>query len=233
MTHKSFFLCGLFCPEFSYYDCIYISKGDHELLSLLANKKYLLWLLNNLETQLCTISSIINKHFICKTSLEDFLIENPSLTQVFSSHHFNSFHSISDPCQEWFNTSFTPNPYHPENLIHSSISGRKLRSKSEALIDSFLYSAQIPTKYEAPLRLGDRTIYPDFTLFHSATGKLKYWEHFGLMDDPTYRKKASEKIQLYISHEIIPNIDLIITVETKNKPLSIAEIQNAISLFLS
>ena len=53
------------------------------------------------------------------------------------------------------------------------------------------------------------------------------------MDDPIYRQKASQKIDLYLSHEIIPNIDLIITTETKSEPLSIVKIQNIITEFLN
>ncbi len=39
----------------------------------------------------------------------------------------------------------------------------------------------IPFRYEAALRLDDKVYYPDFTIRHRETGKIIYWEHFGLM----------------------------------------------------
>lgn len=86
---------------------------------------------------------------------------------------------------------------------------------------------QIPSRYEAILQINKTILYPDFTIRHPRTGKYFYWEHFGLMDDPSYAKNASAKHQLYISNGIIPNIQLITTYETKENPLS-AEMANKI-----
>lgn len=62
-------------------------------------------------------------------------------------------------------------------------------------------------------------LYPDFTIRHPKTGRLFYWEHFGLMNQLTYRKSTCSKLQLYISNGIIPNIQLITTYETQEEPL--------------
>lgn len=212
---------------------LYISQHNQTFLSQMAHKQYLLWMLENLKSQKHAIDSLLNSYPNQDISVDLFLADNPAFSSLFSSTRPFTPPSFSEVCTNWLSAPYIPNPMHPENLIHSSISGRKLRSKSEALIDSFLYSTNIPSKYEAPLVLGNVTIYPDFTLFHPVTGRIKYWEHFGLMDDPIYRQKASQKIDLYLSHEIIPNIDLIITTETKSNPLSIAKIQNIITEFLN
>jgi len=82
-----------------------------------------------------------------------------------------------------------------------------------------LYTNHIPFRYECPLILGDTTLYPDFTIRHPKTGNTYYWEHFGLMDNPTYSQNAYSKLQLYSTHGIIPSINLITTYETKNAPL--------------
>jgi len=116
--------------------------------------------------------------------------------------------------------SFDKNPIRPEQLIHKGVSGNFLRSKSEAIIDMFLYYNQLPYRYEAALTLDKSTIYPDFTIRHPKTGAIIYWEHFGLMDDPSYCRKALSKLSLYTSHGIIPSINLITTYETKSNPLS-------------
>ena len=93
-----------------------------------------------------------------------------------------------------------------------------LRSKSEVFIDQALFMNNIPYRYECKLVLNGNNIYPDFTLLHPVTGKILYWEHFGMMDDFKYAQKALNKIELYNRAGIIPGIDLIMTFETDNKP---------------
>lgn len=112
------------------------------------------------------------------------------------------------------------NTKYKEQLIHKTSSGNLVRSKSEAMIDMFLYMNRIPFRYECALQLGDTTLYPDFTIRHPQTGELYYWEHFGRMDDPFYYKNVFSKLHLYTSHGIIPSIHLITTYETKENPLS-------------
>ena len=96
------------------------------------------------------------------------------------------------------------------------------------MIDMFLYTSQIPFRYECALHLEDTTVFPDFTIRHPKTGALFYWEHFGRMDDPSYYKDVFSKLQLYTSHGIIPSINLITTYETKENPLSSEVIEKII-----
>lgn len=124
---------------------------------------------------------------------------------------------------------YETNPTHPEQLICKSISGNNVRSKSEAMIDMYLYLNKIPCRYEAALELGDTVIYPDFTICHPQTMEIFYWEHFGLMDNPSYSKNAYSKLQLYTSHGIIPSIQLITTYETKDNPLDIELVEKFIT----
>lgn len=58
------------------------------------------------------------------------------------------------------------------------------------------------------------------------TGKIYYWEHFGMMDNPDYTKDYLWKMQFYINHGIIPNINLITTYETKDFPLTADEVEH-------
>ena len=77
------------------------------------------------------------------------------------------------------------------------------------------------------------TNYPDFTIRNPRTGKLLYWEHFGKIDDPDYAHKTSRKLNTYISNNIIPDIDLITTYETKDHPLSISTLEFIRTEFLT
>jgi len=138
------------------------------------------------------------------------------------------FQIQSQELQKWAEEPYQSNPYFPEQLIHKSSSGRFVRSKSEAMIDHFLYTNRIPYRYEAPLQLGQQIIYPDFTIRHPRTGDIYYYEHFGKMDDPAYCKKTAMKIQLYSEHGIIPSIHLIMTFESLKHPLTTDTIQKTI-----
>lgn len=117
-------------------------------------------------------------------------------------------------------TSFITNPKHPEQLSIKTSSGHFVRSKSEALIDMALFSHRIPFRYECALTLGNNTFYPDFTIRHPKTGDTYYWEHFGLMDNSSYCRNVSLKLQQYSLNGIIPSIHLITTYETGEQPLN-------------
>ena len=54
------------------------------------------------------------------------------------------------------------------------------------------------------LNLGNRTVWPDFTIDIAATGDLFYWEHCGMLEDPEYRRKWALKLQAYRDAGILP-----------------------------
>ncbi len=139
--------------------------------------------------------------------------------------------SCSEGQATWRKASYEKNPKYPEDLIHQSCSGNFVRSKSECLIDTMLYMKQIPFRYECELQLGEATVYPDFTILHPRTGKIYYWEHFGMMDKPEYAQKAFSKQKLYASHGIVPTRQLIVTYETSEKPLASNEIEQIIEKY--
>ena len=126
------------------------------------------------------------------------------------------------------NGPYKRNPYHPEHLIIKASSGNIVRSKSEALIDMVLYTNQIPFRYECELELGGEILYPDFTIRHPETGKIIYWEHYGRMDDPKYRKRALTTLDIYMSNGILPSDLLITTYETIEQPLQVSEIEKLV-----
>lgn len=118
------------------------------------------------------------------------------------------------------NSPYETNTKHPEHLIHKGVANTFLRSKSEVLIDMLLRRNKIPFRYECALPLGNSVVYPDFTLRHPDSGEFYYWEHFGMMDQPSYIKKTISKLNRYATNGIIPNINLITTYETKEHPLN-------------
>jgi exodeoxyribonuclease V alpha subunit len=71
-----------------------------------------------------------------------------------------------------------------------------VRSKSEVIIANMLFEREIPFKYEVPLYAPDGTFYlPDFSVMWR--GEEWYWEHFGMMDDESYRHHNETKKKWY------------------------------------
>lgn len=128
----------------------------------------------------------------------------------------------------WETEKFETNPYCPEHLIHNTFSGIKVRSKSETIIANELFTNRIPFRYECKLMLDGGECYPDFTIKNPKTDKLVYWEHMGMMDEEDYRFKALDKIDCYIRNDIVPDVNLILTYETKTHPLDSSLVQKLI-----
>ena len=205
---------------------IYIPKKERALAEQLAMKKYLSLRLEELLQEKRAIDFYLRHHNVSESPSKQ-LLAHPAYQELLTP----SF-SLTDELSSWMNAPYDTNPLHPEHRIHKTISGHLVRSKSEAIIDTFLYMNRIPFRYECSLHLGEITLYPDFTILHPLTGTIFYWEHFGLIDQSDYRDHTAAKLQHYISHGIIPTSNLIITCETKGHPLSPELVEKMVKLYL-
>ena len=202
----------------------YIPKKNRKLAEQLAYRKFLTLKLQDSKQELSSLTNYLTT-FSTLSRADNLINQSKEYQKLISPFYVPNCPDYSN----WQNKPYDKNNLHPENLIHKSISGNTLRSKSEAIIDSLLFQNKIPFRYECQLILGDHILYPDFTIRHPSTGKLYYWEHFGLMDNHDYAKKAAEKLQTYISYGIIPSITLLTTYETKSTPLTIEKVSNLIN----
>lgn len=192
----------------------------------MAHKKYLSLRLNDLQTEVSALDAYLTRH-TTTSSAEQLLSESPEYSKLLSSH----FTPLSKELSDWKNKSYKQNQAYPEQKIHKTLSDNLVRSKSEAMIDNFLYQHQIPFHYEECLTLGEQEIYPDFTIRHPKTGETILWEHFGLMNNSHYQMNVCSKLQLYMTYGIIPSIHLITTYETKEYPLSSEMIEQIIEYY--
>lgn len=98
--------------------------------------------------------------------------------------------------------------------------GEHVRSKSEKILaDKFMIEG-IPYVYEPNLilRNGIR-VFPDFAVLNVRTRQEYYLEHFGMMDDPDYAKKAVRKIEMYSHNDYLIGKNLLCTFETSDSGL--------------
>lgn len=202
----------------------YIPKHNRLYAEQLAVKKYLSLVHESLSHEYMAINKYLKHHSDFSEYTQLFLEDNSPYMELLRPY----FKPISQELYDWMHTSYETNNAFPEQQIHQTLSGNMVRSKSESLIDIALYINKIPFRYECALHLGEAVIYPDFTIRHPQTGAIFYWEHFGLMDDPSYCKNVCSKLQLYTTHNIIPTHQLITTYETKSKPLTSDTIEHII-----
>ena len=201
----------------------YIPKGEVEFAKKLAEKLFLEEKLKNCQNEIAALKSYLEIHQ--ELDVREFLDKDGRYRELLKVQADNFV-------EEWLSSEYDKCTKYPERLIHKSISGNILRSKSEVLIDMALYRHQIPYHYEEKLILGNIELYPDFTLLHPTEKRKMYWEHLGMMDDEHYARNACLKIEQYIRNNIIPQRDLILTFETKDNPLDCGLIEKIIEYYL-
>lgn len=201
---------------------IYISKKEREYAEQLAQRTYLSAKQRELQKEAEYLSTCINKIKSIKWKS----------SQISESIQFAGLDSHWDNMllenKLWLCEPYEGNPMFREKLIHNTLSGCKVRSKSEVIIADALWQHGIPFKYEAPVIINEGIYYPDFTTRHPMTGEIKYWEHFGMMDDHKYVSKNMSKVELFSENGIIPSFNLILTFETENKPLDVNIVERII-----
>lgn len=121
-------------------------------------------------------------------------------------------------------------------LINCTCDGTLVRSKSEVIVYDRLKNAGITPSYEKPLKIGNVTKYPDFTIEDDDTGEIYYWEHLGMMSDPGYKRRWEAKLKWYRQNKILPHEEgggengiLIITKDNEKQGISSKEIDRVIN----
>lgn len=202
----------------------YIPKSNRAFAEKLARKKYLTLLLQDLLKEQKNIQHILKYKLPFERISDLFLLKNPEYRSLLQSYDSLLSKELSD----WMNSPYPKNPSHPEKLIHQTVCNLLVRSKSESMIVTALHHYKIPFRYENPLTLNTATLYPDFTIRHPKTGYYYYWEHFGMMENPSYIQNCFSKQQLYASFNILPTIQLITTYENTEHPLNTETIDRII-----
>lgn len=117
--------------------------------------------------------------------------------------------SYSEAAARMTNLFRDPDPVEVEGryleagLIHRTRKGISVRSKSEVIIADLLYSKQVDFEYEKALEIGGERKLPDFTIVDSDSGVTYYWEHLGMLQRPSYRKRWEAKKAWYAKHGIL------------------------------
>lgn len=139
---------------------------------------------------------------------------------------------VEDDFITWMEEPFKSNELYPESLLHITLGGRKVRSKSEVIIAGTLEASGLPFRYEAALNLPQQTYYPDFTILRPKDRKIFYWEHFGMMNDEGYEAGAARKLFDYRKNGILPWRNLITTYDDESGAIDVQTIHSIVNAFL-
>lgn len=126
----------------------------------------------------------------------------------------------SQYAEKWLSKNYCGLDFYATDREYYTTEGLRVRSKSEIIIAETLYSQGIPFRYEYPVEIGGRTFHPDFYCLDLRTRNEFIWEHFGMLDDPSYAENAAGKLEAYIKSGWIPGKNLIITMETSGCPMN-------------
>jgi len=134
-----------------------------------------------------------------------------SLSKTYQDAPISYFYHPS--VEKWLAKEKKQNPYPMQNGFRTSLHKILLRSKSEHIIASLLEEYGLLYKYDTELVIGGKSKYPDFQIINPFTGKTVIWEHFGALNQPSYKASMDEKMKLYAQAGYISNETIIFTFE--------------------
>lgn len=100
------------------------------------------------------------------------------------------------------------------------------------MIAVILTSYGIEFKCEASIKVNGRKIYPDFIVKRPRDGKVFIWEHFGMVTDDRYQKKAYRRLEEYHNCGIDLWEQLLISFDQVDGGISADDIDKMIRMFL-
>lgn len=194
-----------------YYLCIdkkppiYLGDKNHPEVQKLQARRLLKTLIYNME-----FNENLMEQYLCRYRSVVPEAVMKSLPKAYQTDRLMLPGEVTD-YKEWEYSSYDKSLHYPEKLIHRTIKGEFVRSKSEALIANILFERHMPYHYEEMLQLGDKTIAPDFKIFVPSENRFKYLEHCGMMADERYSQNFTWKLQRYLSHGYLPWRDVFFT----------------------
>lgn len=197
------------------------------LAERLAYKSVLKKRLDKLEQHLKALEIFIENDSpsVINTYSDKRLKDNPEIMRLANDYE-SSRNTIE---AEWL--ADDNSEYMPEGLSIISKTGRRVRSKSEAIIDACLADHGLTYRYEAKVNLNGKQFLPDFVILNPNTNEPIMWEHFGMMDERAYSYKNMKKIMSYIESGFVPMRNIITTFETREQALDARWVETIIEYF--
>lgn len=205
----------------------YIPVAEHDEIHDIFESDFL-----NSSRQLALEQHKLINHFLSNFKENGFEKIYENLHPVKKSMIAPLIESHQQFLEVWKNSPYEPMPFRENTRVVSTRDGNRVRSKTERTLYEIFQDYKIPFKYECPLHLRNKTIYPDFTFIHPYEKSEIYWEHFGMMDDPEYSVNAYLRINEYANNGIFIGENLIVSFEHSMKDLDYTYVKTMIEKFL-
>ena len=208
----------------------YIKKSERDLLKKISGIRYMIEKFKILESNIRVLKILLGR-------LSDY--DEEAVYNKMPKAHRKAADYLREtaPSEEVIQSE---NPKHRKDLTKTALDGLKLRSKNELDVYHVLKGYDLNVRYEKALVLKERavmpngevkenevTVYPDFTIILPDGFKI-YWEVCGLYDKPSYRNTQFNKFNLYYDNGIYPPYNLIVTMESDDKPINMVLIRRII-----
>ena len=206
----------------------YLGTKHFGLIQSLAQRQELEKAIVSLDANISLLTTLLESY----SDLYDLMPSLQPLIQDESVGHAKgskalSKRQLSTIIDEWATNHNSNTDYFMEGKKHKTSDGNYVRSKSELAIYEFLLSHNISFRYEEPLDLGTKTKIPDFTLIRS-DGKKFIWEHFGLLSDEEYYRRAINTMYLYMDYGFLPYDNIIISYDYEDGSINMEYIDRVL-----
>ena len=142
--------------------------------------------------------------------------------------------TMEERIRQFLDVEFSPLGFKPGSHAVVADENHLVRSAAEYRIETALKEAGIPYKYEPEYLTEDGIrLRPDFMIMNPRTGRIFYWEHFGMIEKQDYRDRMLNNLSSYELSGLFPGNGLIATFDDGTHPLSKETIGRIISALLS
>ena len=205
---------------------IYLGKECNEINKLKA-RKLLTEATKKMEVNEALMLQFLEEYQdISLASIEE------SLSKAYRSINGKVFEVVqARNYKNWGDQEYRRNTKYPEALVHRTLKGDYVRSKSEVVIANCYYVKGIPYRSEELTQIGKHIFAPDFKILVPGKNKIKLHEHFGMMHNPEYREKALWKMSIYIANGYRPYEDIIFTFDDLDGNIDAKNLDTLISNF--
>ncbi|WP_425754967.1 hypothetical protein ACPW7J_08400 [Ihubacter sp. rT4E-8] len=186
----------------------YLGNGDNEVVQALQKRYFLEESLKRMECNQILLDQLAKGY--CEADVQDLILQAP---KAYRQMPLDSFHLSETDFSGWGSSSYERNLKYPENLVHRTLKGDFVRSKSEAIISNLLFTKEIEYRYEELITIHGKSISPDFRIAVKSENRIKLLEHFGMIGNPNYLEDAMWKIKFYLENGLKPWEDVIFTFE--------------------
>ena len=206
----------------------YIPKSNLTLIHQLKEKRWLKKSIRIMEKNIKAQEQVLKAYQLYDSQTILNMLPD-SYREEFLEEYENK---VRPNLHKWAEESYRKNPYHQDELIHTTYFGLRVHSKGELIIAELLYRLGIPFRYDAAIKVRDRFgntkwRYVDF-LIKLPTGEYLLWEHMGLFAKEDYRNDQFEKLtEYYFQGYFMPN-NLIITMDGPNGEFDSAAVERII-----